>query len=104
VEREIREAFESKCVQEVADRKAWWTKLDLQSSIISARFPAFEGWKDSGGGTRFPKVRLIDDFSASFVNAATSLGEPTPVDTLDTLVQIARALAGNTAGECELLF
>ena len=104
VQREVCEAFDKKCLQEVADSKAWWTKLEPDKSIISARFPALEGWRDCGSGFLVPKIRLIDDFSASLVNSATSLGERMPVDTLDTLVQVARALAGDSPGECELLF
>ena len=101
---DVLEAFEAKCVQEVADGKAWWTELAHTSSIISARFPALEGWKTDRAGISAPKGRLIDDFSDSFVNSATAIGEPMPVDTLDTLVAVARVAAGNDAGNALLSF
>ena len=90
--------------KEVADRKAWWVPLQPSETIITARFPVVEARAEEAGGTSVPEVRLIDDFSASGVNSATAVGEPMPVDILDTLVAVARRIASRRGADCQLHF
>ena len=63
----------------------------LKESVITPRFPVDEGskWKD---GRRVRKVRSVDDFTASLINALTSVGEAIRHDSLDVLVEIYRRL------------
>lgn len=46
----ISSAFEVKCAEEVEARKAWWTGLSPDSSIITARFPVHEGVREDTEG------------------------------------------------------
>ena len=78
----VRAVFEAKCEQEVSDGHARWRSLPGKC-VLTARFPADEGWK---GNSR--RVRCIDDFSASLINAAVSVGETVQQDTLDRFVAV----------------
>ena len=100
----ISHAFHAKCDEEVETRKAWWTKLSPGDSIITARFPVCEGLREDAEGNLILKVRLVDDFSDSEVNAATSIGEALPVDNLDSLVSLASALIAGCDEHAEIRF
>ena len=82
----VRKVFMEKCDQEVAEGHARWRSL-AGSCILTARFPADEGWKEKRGEW-MRKVRCIDDFSASGVNSAASPGEVVRHDTLDRFVAV----------------
>ena len=100
----VADAFKSKCAEEVESGKALWTKLSPTNSIITARFPVLEGFREDAEGNLILRVRLVDDFSDSGVNSATSIGEPLPVDTLDTLVSLASALIAERGERAAIRF
>ena len=91
---DVATAFREKCLQEVVERKAYWVRLSHKRSLLTARFPVDEGWREQGGRKR-RKVRLIDDFSDNGVNGTTMIPEEMHHDSLDTLVGIARATVGS---------
>ena len=59
----------------------------VKRCVVTPRFPADEGWKWKDDNW-VRRVRCIDDFSASFINAATAAGESIHHDTLDVLVAL----------------
>ena len=84
----VRTQFLSACSKEVEDGKARFRNLDVDSCVLTARFPIVQGEKDG-----MPKIRCIDDFTASAVNGAVVHSERTCPDTLDTLVALVRHAA-----------
>ena len=92
VEPQVAQVLWIKCCEEVATGKAAWLSLeDLAGKVLTPRFPVDEGVRISGG-VKKRKVRAIDDFLASKVNAACCAGELIEHDTLDTLLAMIRAL------------
>ena len=92
-DKEVQDEFDAKSVEEIACRKAVEVPLGLalQVGAVTPRFPIDEGYKVKGG-KRTRKVRCIDDFSASMINAMTSVGEAIRHDSLDVLVSLYRCL------------
>ena len=84
----VRAAFESKCRAEVHAGHARWRSLG-DTCALTARFPVDEGWVKQGSDWHL-KVRCIDDFTASLVNGAVSVGESVQHDTLDALLALLR--------------
>ena len=58
--------------------------------------PSDQGWRYKSGEW-LRKVRLIDDFTASFINEATSPGETLSHDTLDALVAFLQKMGEDGA-------
>eukprot|EP00959_Pyramimonas_sp_CCMP1952_P272702 5700841-Pyramimonas_sp.AAC.1 len=86
-----------KCEREVAEGHARWRALD-DSCVLSARFPADEGWRMKFGKWE-RKVRCIDDFTASKVNLAASPCEVAQHDTLDRfLAVLCKVMLANAGG------
>ena len=79
--------FDRQSLEEVAAGKAEVVDKDsyTATAVLTPRFPCDEGWKLKRG-TWTRKVRVIDDFHASRVNDAVSVGEAIAHDTLDALV------------------
>ena len=94
IDRVVNEVFSSACVQEVADGKARMRPLNVDTRVLTPRFPIIQGWKSVGWET-FPKVRCIDDFSASRINEATQVSEKMLPETLDSLVALVLKMANS---------
>ena len=90
-------AFEAEADNEVAAGKAYWIEIRqaLQSAVLTPRFPVDEGIRVRKG-RRGRKVRSIDDFLASFINAAASPGEAIQYNTIDTLVALMQQIPQGT--------
>ena len=86
---ETYQLFLDACHREVRDGKARFRALSRAACVLTPRFPAVQGWKDTPNG-RVPRVRCIDDFTASKVNGATVRPEKSVPETLDTLVALIR--------------
>ena len=89
---EVRAQFLQACNQEVEGGKARFRELNVNSCVVTARFPLAQGWKQVSESW-VPKVRCIDDFTGSMVNSATVHSEKTSPDTLDSLVALVRHMA-----------
>ena len=96
LEEPVRRVFEAKCQKEVSTGRARWRPLPAKC-VLTARFPADEGWKDNSRS-----VRCIDDFSASLINAAVSVGEAVQHDTLDDFVALLCRVASAGGGDARL--
>ena len=86
---EVAADLHAKSQSEVESGKASEVPLAevVKRCVVTPRFPVDEGWrwKDDNWVRR---VRCIDDFTASFINAATAPGESIHHDTLDVLVTL----------------
>ena len=86
---EVAAELDAKSQSEVESGKASEVPLAevVKRCVVTPRFPVDEGWrwKDDNWVRR---VRCIDDFTASFINAATAPGESIHNDTLDVLVAL----------------
>jgi len=94
--------FLDKNQEEVLNGKATWVPSSeaLEDAVVTPRFAVHEGYKwDALGEWWRLKIRMIDDYLASRVNMATSVGEKIEHDTLDVLVSLARQI-----GSAELKF
>lgn len=91
MDRSVCEVFASACDREVADGKARMRPLNMETCVLTPRFPIVQGWKTVGWET-FPKVRCIDDFSASRINEGTQVSEKMLPETLDSLVALVLKL------------
>ena len=82
---------------EVASGKAVWRRIsDLPpGSILSPRFPVDEGWKRKLE-VWIRKVRAIDDLTASYINECAAACERMRLDSLETLLGLARAMASKS--------
>jgi len=91
---EMKEEFLRKIHQEVRTGKAEWKslRLALDTAVLTPRFIVDEGYKRDSQGHCRRKIRMIDDFLASLVNAAASVGERIQHDHLDVLVSLARQI------------
>jgi len=66
----------------------------LKRAVVSHRFPIQQGHKLKDDLWK-KVVRLIDDFSVSFVNDACSPGEKISYHTLDTLIGLIQCLSAS---------
>jgi len=91
---EMRQEFARKVNEEAKSGKATWKSLNVasQTAILTPRFVVDEGYKKNAQGKWRRKIRMIDDFLASLVNAAASVGERIQHDHLDVLVSLARQI------------
>ena len=89
----VQRAFDEKGNEEIRTGKAVPVSMERASAeaVVTPRFPADEGSKLKCG-VNVRKVRCIDDFSASTVNALASVGEAIKHDSLDVLVALYRGL------------
>ena len=94
-DKEIAEIFEKKADEEVAAGKAAWRHIDdtVGAAVLTPRFAKDEGHKVKPDGSLMRAVRCLDDFSASWVNSAAWASECMRLNTLDTLVSLARLAA-----------
>jgi len=90
----VKEEFLKKVYQEVSAGHASWVdvKEAATESVLTPRFVVDEGLRRKRSGKVEKKIRLIDDFLASMVNAAASPGERVQHDHLDVLVALARQI------------
>ena len=93
---EVAAELDAKSQSEVESGKASEVPLAevVKRCVVTPRFPVDEGWrwKDDNWVRR---VRCIDDFTASFINAATAPGESIHHDTLDVLVALLHSAGGS---------
>ena len=86
---EVAPELDAKSQSEVESGKAFEVPLAevVKRCVVTPRFPVDEGWRWKDDSW-MRKVRCIDDFTASFINAATAPGESIHHDTLDVLVAL----------------
>ena len=93
---EVAAELDAKSQSEVESGKASEVPLTevVKRCVVTPRFPVDEGWrwKDDNWVRR---VRCIDDFTASFIHAATAPGESIHHDTLDVLVALLHSAGKN---------
>ena len=65
----------------------------MGAAVLTPRFAKDEGHKVKPDGSLMRAVRCLDDFSASWVNSAAWASECMRLNTLDTLVSLARLAA-----------
>ena len=92
----LRPSWMQKSQFEVESGKAFEVPLAevVKRCVVTPRFPVDESWrwKDDNWVRR---VRCIDDFTASLINAATAPGESIHHDTLDVLVALLHSAGGS---------
>ena len=90
---EVQTAFDESVEKEIATGKAFEisVKQAREKAVITPRFAVDQGFKLKKR-KRVRKVRAMDDFTASLINALTSVGEAIRHDSLDALVAIYRRL------------
>ena len=93
---EVAVAMDEKAAEESDAGKATPVSVGhaAANGIVTPRFPADEGVKVKNGIPR-RKVRCIDDFTASLINAATAVGESIHHDTLDVLAALLHYFGGS---------
>jgi len=92
---EMEQELLKKVQEEVDAGKATWQELTAArtKAVLTPRFVVDEGYKHNAtSGAWKRKIRMIDDFLFSLVNAAASPGERIQHDHLDVLVALARQI------------
>ena len=93
---EVAAELDAKSQSEVESGKASEVPLAevVKRCVVTPRFPVDEGWRWKNDNWA-RRVRCIDDFTASFINAATAPGESIHHDTLDVLVALLHSAGKN---------
>ena len=93
---EVAAELDAKSQSEVESGKASEVPLAevVKRCVVTPRFPVDEGWRWKEDSWML-RVRCIDDFTASFINAATAPGESIHHDTLDVLVALLHSAGGS---------
>ena len=93
---EVAAELDAKSQSEVESGKASEVPLAkvVKRCVVTPRFPVDEGWRWKNDDW-VRRVRCIDDFTASFINAATAAGESIHHDTLDVLVALVHSAGRN---------